>query len=315
MLTTRVNFPESNARTAVVGVGGTGCQLTRSRVCVVAYVSYHSAVASAIKDFVRKFDADLHCVDNLNRVFEKSLVHRWADDMMSAPTTYARFAARHNADLLLFLVDHDLSESEKATLSGLVMSRAALVVGPKSASDFTWHLKAEAISRGRIFEVAESPKALERLLETSILAVHRMRYEALPATPTAPELDADVDELATLPGVVEVSHTLRSERGRLDAEKVRALFGLTRADLARLFKILEETIRQTPDSERLQPPLRAFERVARLLVLYPDRSKFGVWLNSPNEELEQRSPLELIKEGRIDVVETLVHDILTNRGR
>jgi hypothetical protein len=47
---------------------------------------------------------------------------------------------------------------------------------------------------------------------------------------------------------MEVTHTLRSERGRLDAEKIRELFTLTRADLARITGVQEETIRQTPDS-------------------------------------------------------------------
>ena len=122
------------------------------------------------------------------------------------------------------------------------------------------------------------------------------------------------DVLGTLPGVVSVTRELRSESGRLDADKISELFGMTRSELARLARITAEAIRQTPDSARLQPTLSLLERCARLLVLNPDRANFRAWLNTQNPELGDQTPLETIKGGKIELVADLVEDVLTNRG-
>src|SRR5688500_18039173 len=104
----------------------------------------------------------------------------------------------------------------------------------------------------------------------------------------------ETDLLARFPGVVEVGLALRSKHNRLDAEKISKLFTLTRADLDRIVGVHEETVRQAPDSECLQRGLQGFGRVARILVLNRERSNFVTWLNTANDELDQRTPLELI---------------------
>jgi len=270
-------------------IAAQGSYESRTKIYAYIHASHHW-----LEETAKHCDADIVWMDNLHRVIGAAE----AKSTELKPNCSVRY--------LLFCIDHHLQETDKAALSGLVMNDAALVVGPIAAGEFTWHLKAEANSRGRIFEVAESNSALEKLVASSLLAVRRraelLVYHAHRATPAL----TDSDPLASLPGVMEVTHALRSARGRLDAEKIRELFALSRADLARITGVQDETIRQTPDSERLQSVLRSFDRIARMLVLNPDRAKFATWLNAANDELDQRTPLELIKEGRSDVIETLV---------
>ncbi len=285
------------AKTAAL-VAFQGSSAMRTQIYVYAKTRHR-----LLEDTAKLWDADVILMDNLNRIIGSA-------DFKS---TEWRSPVR-NA-LFLICIDHNLLETDKATLSGLVMNDMALVVGPQAAGEFTWHLKAEANSRGRIFEVAESVSAFGKLVVSSLLAVRRRAELGALHSRREANVPTDSDPLASLPGVMEVTHTLRSERGRLDAEKIRELFTLTRADLARITGVQEETIRQTPDSERLQRALHGFDLVARMLVLNPDRAKFATWLNAANDELDRRTPLELIKEGRSDVVGTLVHDIITNRGR
>ncbi|HRE82363.1 MAG TPA: MbcA/ParS/Xre antitoxin family protein [Opitutaceae bacterium] len=214
------------------------------------------------------------------------------------------------AEGAVFLIDQPLDDAEKAAISGLVMNEESLVIGPTAADGFTWRLKAEANAHGRIFEVAESNSSFEKLVESTLRAVHGRSFHRINT-----KNHDEQESLDSLPGIASATSFLRSERGRLDAEKVRALFTLTRAELSRVTGIQEETMRQTPDSDRLQTPLRPFERTAQLLSLNRDPANFAKWLHTPNEELDGHTPLELIKTGRIEVLATLVHDILLNRGR
>jgi hypothetical protein len=227
----------------------------------------------------------------------------------------------------VFLVDHRLSEKEKVLVSQFALSGMSLVASPAAASEFLWGIKAYANSIGGIFEIASTQREFGRLSAIATEATSRRRALELAAASRVARVmqryqpkekpkpaTADSDELAALPGVVAATAHLQSERGRLDANLIAALFGMTRADLARLADVSAEAIRQTPDAESLQPLLREFEKAARLTVLDPDAAKFRTWLNSPNEEFDQQSPLELIKSGRVSKVAELVHDILTNRG-
>ena len=67
---------------------------------------------------------------------------------------------------------------------------------------------------------------------------------------------------------------------------------------------------KTDDAEALQPRLFPFERIARLRAVLP-ASDFRSWLNMPNEELEERTPIELVRNGKAEVVADLAEDMLT----
>ncbi len=140
---------------------------------------------------------------------------------------------------------------------------------------------------------------------TSFWETLRTRLEHKPAE----------SSLATLPGVKAATHDLRHVvSGRLDGELIRDCFGLKRTELANLLGVTAEALRQTPDSPKHQETFALFERIAALRALLADPADFAKWLQSPNAELENLKPGELIHDGRATVVADLVQDILTNRG-
>jgi hypothetical protein len=115
-----------------------------------------------------------------------------------------------------------------------------------------------------------------------------------------------------LPGQNDVTKNLYdTESHRLNAKKVADVFGLNLRQLSALLEMLPATVHKTPDSERLQGKLRVFERMAKGLSLVENNEdSFRRWLNAPNPELEQKTPLEIIREGRGEVVANLVEDAL-----
>jgi hypothetical protein len=115
-----------------------------------------------------------------------------------------------------------------------------------------------------------------------------------------------------LPGQNDVTKGLYdSDSHRLNAKKVADLFGLTLRQLSVLLEALPQAVHKTPDSERLQGKLRLFERIAKGLSLVDNNEdSFRRWLNAPNSELGQKTPLEVIRDGRAEVVSNLVEDAL-----
>jgi hypothetical protein len=121
---------------------------------------------------------------------------------------------------------------------------------------------------------------------------------------------APADALAGLRKIIAATADLRTEDGRLSAERVADAFGLSTAELAGLLGRSRQAVGKTPSAESLQPGLLPFERVARLRAIL-DSSDFRRWLNMPNIELDGRTPLALIRAGKTDVVADLTEDMLT----
>jgi hypothetical protein len=114
-----------------------------------------------------------------------------------------------------------------------------------------------------------------------------------------------------LPGQMDATkHLYDAKSHRLNAKKIADLFGLNLRQLSALLETLPGTVHKTPDSVRLQGKLRVFERIARGLALVDDENNFRRWLNAPNYDLEQNTPMEIIRSGRGDVVANLVEDAL-----
>jgi hypothetical protein len=109
---------------------------------------------------------------------------------------------------------------------------------------------------------------------------------------------------------VEETLNLRSDKGRLSVAKIAETFGLSKAKLASLLGSSRQQASQTDDAASLQPKLEPFEQIARLRREL-DQKQFLAWLNSPHKLLEQKSPLSLIQEERVEVVADLVEDMLT----
>lgn len=117
------------------------------------------------------------------------------------------------------------------------------------------------------------------------------------------------DPLGELSSVITATAPLRSESGRLSAQRVADLFGLSVAELARLLGRSRQAVSKTDDARSLQEGLASFARVARLRVVLSEED-FRAWLNLPNEQLDGRSPLALIHDGAVEVVADLAEDML-----
>ena len=98
---------------------------------------------------------------------------------------------------------------------------------------------------------------------------------------------------------------------RLDLKRVAKLFGLTGRRLAGIISVPASTADKTPDSKVIHEKLLPFERIARgLAELDDDQDTFRRWLNTPNPELNDFTPLQVIGKGKADVVADMVSSAL-----
>ena len=104
--------------------------------------------------------------------------------------------------------------------------------------------------------------------------------------------------------VLESTKDLRAENGELSAKLVGELYDVPQAELARWLAGQKQTVLKTPDADSLQNALEFFERIARLRVAVSDED-FRKWLRMPNELLDDRKPIDLIAEGKWQVVADL----------
>lgn len=111
--------------------------------------------------------------------------------------------------------------------------------------------------------------------------------------------------------VVAATKDLRDKSGKLSAHRVAKAFGVPKSQIARWLGRSRQAIGKTPDAESLQAPLGYLERIARLRSALDDQGDFRRWLNLPNRQLDGKSPIDLIEEGRSQVVADLVDDALT----
>ena len=101
------------------------------------------------------------------------------------------------------------------------------------------------------------------------------------------------------------------ESGRIDATRVAGFFGLSLAKLAKALGRSPQSIHKTPDSARLQKGLSIFLRItAGLTALFDSEGSGRIWLNTPNPDLDNTRPLELIEQGQGEIVAELIEDAL-----
>jgi hypothetical protein len=164
----------------------------------------------------------------------------------------------------------------------------------------------------RLFEYFSRPFDLE--VATGVDAAEDAFREALAkivATRNrAGQASAHQDALAKVKRVIAATSDLHASSGKLSATKVAEAFGLSVADLAALIGRSRQAVSKTPDSDFVQPLLGPFERVARLRARLSTED-FRTWLHLTNEQLGKRTPLDLIRDGRVAVVADLAEDMLT----
>src|SRR5688572_15026893 len=107
---------------------------------------------------------------------------------------------------------------------------------------------------------------------------------------------------------------LRSARGHLSIKPIAELFGMDVIELGRLVgRANKAALSKTPDAKPLQPLLQPFADIALLRAPDFGDEQFRKWLNTPNEHMKNRAPLEWIREGRIKDVAGFVFGLLTGQ--
>jgi hypothetical protein len=147
-------------------------------------------------------------------------------------------------------------------------------------------------------EVADGNEVLEKSLNEA-MAKYRVEDE-----------ERGPDPLAEASEVMAVTETLLSKKGRLDAKAVADALGIPWTRLAVLLGSTKQAVGKTPDSPALQAGLRSYERIARLRATLPEK-RFLAWMQRPNVHLDDHTPLQIIENGRADVVADLVESMLT----
>src|SRR6266849_1810549 len=104
-----------------------------------------------------------------------------------------------------------------------------------------------------------------------------------------------MDPLGEVKSVIAATADLRAPSGRLSAQKISEALGLSGAELARPIGRKRQTVAKTDDAKSLQAALWPFERIARLRSVLPT-ADFRSWLNMPNEQLDELSPLDVIRQ-------------------
>lgn len=127
---------------------------------------------------------------------------------------------------------------------------------------------------------------------------------ALGETPPQPSPLDHVHEL------LKATEDLRVANGKLSAAAIAQAFGVSVNELAGWLRRSRQSLAKTPDADSLQDALAFFERVARLRAVVP-QDRFLKWLRMPNDQLDGKSPLELMANGERQVVVDFVEDMLT----
>jgi hypothetical protein len=152
-------------------------------------------------------------------------------------------------------------------------------------------------------EVGHGIQASEDAVNEAIAKIVATRHLSAEKTERA-------DHLSQLKKVIEATADLRAKSGKLSADNVASVFGLSVAELAALVGRTRQTASKTPDADSLQQHLQPFERVARVRAVLK-HNDFRKWLHLVNDELDGRTPLEMIRQGKVAVVADLVEDMLT----
>jgi hypothetical protein len=156
--------------------------------------------------------------------------------------------------------------------------------------------------RAEAVEFARGAEQATLALDSALAKI----WADLPEEPPAPA----ADPLGRLKSVIAATANLRSESGRLSARRVAEALGLPLSQLAAAIGKSRQTLWKTDDAEALQEPLRPFERIARLRAVLSERD-FLSWLNMVNEQLDGRTPIDVIRGGQAGAVADLAEDMLT----
>ena len=161
----------------------------------------------------------------------------------------------------------------------------------------------EYFSRPLDLEVASGIDTVEDAFREALAKIAAMRKRVASA-------GSGTDALGKAKRVFAATADLRAPSGKLSAINTAEAFGLSVAELAALIGRTRQAVSKTPDADSLQLLLRPFERAGRLRATL-STDDFRKWLHLANDQLRDRTPLELIRDGKVGVVADLVEDMLT----
>lgn len=200
-------------------------------------------------------------------------------------------------------VSYRLAKTPKELASYLKKETPSVVLCdlkmPKlSGIDVLRQIKAENIDIAVV--MVKDPATFDFATLTHVFEMRRYAPEEKSRQVRAPKLS-----LSTAPEL----HNPRS--GRLDARRVADFFGMAPARLAKILGRSPQALHKTPDAESLQKHLAVFARIATsLLSAFEGKEQARIWLNSPNPDLDETCPIELVEKKKPDVVAELLEDAL-----
>ena len=158
---------------------------------------------------------------------------------------------------------------------------------------------------------------MERLLRRVEQALQQRQSKGTkPASKSGPETGkglplARPSPMDRIKSVLGATKDLRLPSGKLSAELVAKLYGISLSQLAAWLGRTKQALSKTPDAESLQGALGYFERVARLRLVTENDAEFRKWLRMPNYTLSHQAPLDLMKAGLWQDLADKVEDMLS----
>jgi hypothetical protein len=159
----------------------------------------------------------------------------------------------------------------------------------------------------------ETPVRVETV-DTALLrelAPPQFKEEELAEEPTASQRAFVLDRISN---VHAIGDDLRDDAtGQLDARKVRDLFAIKMPSIAKAAGITRQALDGNPLSQKAQPVLKLFERVARLRShpQFTEPANLRKWFRRPLPLFSNHSAEDLFEAGKLDVVATKVDQMLT----
>ena len=166
-------------------------------------------------------------------------------------------------------------------------------------------------------------KALSATGRSDVIVVHGDKVEVILGTASArpAEVEATIDRLASsvreamaayAPARSSMVPSLHDPRsGRIDAKLVAAYLDVPLSTLARAVGKDYKAVFKSPCSAALQARLAPIHRtVVAMERIFGSRSSALAWLNSPNGQLDGRTPLSVVMSGRAEVVADMLEGTL-----
>jgi hypothetical protein len=166
-------------------------------------------------------------------------------------------------------------------------------------------------------------KALSATGRADVIVVQGDKVEVILGTASArpAEVEATIDRLASsvreamaayAPARSSMVPSLHDPAsGRIDAKLVAAYLDVRLSALARAVGKDYKAVFKSPASAPLQPSLAPIHRtVVAMERIFGNRSSARAWLNSPNGELDGRTPLSVVMAGRAEVVADMLEGTL-----